>query len=65
MGRFTLAVLDYLDTCDANKDTLSPKYHPTENGAVKSVFHRTPDEAEEIRGTFRTEHRKNASRKGR
>jgi hypothetical protein len=62
MGRFTLAVLEYLDDCKASKDTLSPKYHPTDSGAVKMIFHRTPDEAEEIRDTFRHERARNAGK---
>jgi hypothetical protein len=64
MGRFSLAVRDYLDTCDANAGLLSKKYHPTESGAVKATFHHGPDEAEEIRATFREE-RARPSRKDR
>jgi hypothetical protein len=58
MGLFTTAVLEYLDDCDALAGLLSRKYHPTENGAVKAIFHRGPDEADEIRATFREESRR-------
>ena len=64
MGRFTTAVLDYLDDCDDCAPVLSRKYHPTEQGAVKAIFHRGPDEAAEIRATFRAErHRSRPERK--
>lgn len=33
--------------------SLDPKYHPTEAGCVKLVWHRTPAEAQEIRRLFR------------
>jgi hypothetical protein len=64
MARFTAAVRDYLDTCRANDGLLSRKYHPTENGAVKLIFHRTPDEARDIREAFRTEQRNRGHREG-
>lgn len=66
MARFTTAVRDYLDTCQDNAALLSRKHHPTEQGAVKVIFHRGPDEAEEIRETFRAERqRSRTTRKGR
>jgi len=62
MARYTLAVRDYLTACEANAAVLSKKYHPTEDGAVKIIFHRTPDDAEQIRDTFRAERRARAAR---
>jgi hypothetical protein len=62
--RWTAAVRDYLATCETNAGLLSKKYHPTEDGAVKLIFHHGSDEADEIRKTFRSEHR-SGSRKGR
>ena len=56
-GRFTAAVRDYLATCEKHKDVLSPKYHPAADSAVKFICHHGPEEADEIRDTFRTEHR--------
>ena len=32
---------------------LDPKYHPTEAGCLRLVFHRTPAEAQEIRQAYR------------
>jgi hypothetical protein len=62
MGRFSLAVRDYLDTCEDNAGLLSRKYHPTEDGAVKAIPHRGYRDKEadkaaeaEIRQTFRAE----------
>lgn len=64
MGRFTTAILDYLDDCDTHAGVLASKYHPTEQGAVKAIFHRGPDDAAEIRATFREErHRSRPPRK--
>lgn len=62
VGRFTAAVRDYLGYCQANAGLLSPKYHPTDDGAVKNIPHRghrdsRADHAaeQEIRRTFREE----------
>jgi hypothetical protein len=65
MTRFTAAVRDYLDTCQDSSGLLSRKYHPTENGAVKIIFHRTPGEADEIRETFRAEQRSRTGKEDR
>jgi hypothetical protein len=32
---------------------LSPAYHPTEDGALKLIHHRGPDQAAQIRAAFR------------
>lgn len=37
---FATEVADYLDYCAAWRGVLSPRYHPTEDGAVKSIHHR-------------------------
>jgi hypothetical protein len=63
MGQFTTAVRDYLDTCADNAGLLSRKYHPTEQGVVKAIFHRGPAEADEIRQTFRDERHRSQSPK--
>lgn len=47
-------VRDYLADC-ARLPGLDPRHHPTEDGAVKLIWHRgSPDEADRIRATFRT-----------
>jgi hypothetical protein len=57
---FAAEVAAYLDACAAHRSVLDPKYHPTEDGAVKSVPHRgyrdkAADKAaeEQIRAAYR------------
>ena len=54
------AVREYLRYCKRaaaelrlQGSRLEPKYHPTEVGCLRLVFHRTPAEAEQIREAFR------------
>jgi hypothetical protein len=44
-------VRDYLTECAAHPG-LDHQYHPTADGAVKVIWHRGPDEADQIRDTF-------------
>jgi len=50
-------VRDYLAYCcqawKQLRGNLDPKYHPTEAGALRLIYHRTPAEAQEIRRAFR------------
>jgi hypothetical protein len=41
----------YLADCAAHQG-LDRRYHPTADGAVKMIWHRGPDEADQIRSTF-------------
>jgi hypothetical protein len=50
---FTAEVAGYLADCDQHAALLSPSCHPTEDGAVKLIYHRGPEQAEEIRAAFR------------
>jgi hypothetical protein len=56
-SRFVREIRDYLADCEAAPG-LSPKYHPTAEGAVKVIFHRGKDEESQIRAVFTQERRK-------
>ena len=54
-------VRGYLDYCrraarelKLKGSALDPKYNPTEGGACKMIYHRTPAEAQEIRRAYKT-----------
>jgi hypothetical protein len=51
---FTEEVRGYLADCAAAPG-LSPKYHPTADGALKVIFHRGKAEESQIRAAFTTE----------
>ena len=53
-NRFTGEVRDYLDDC-ATAPGLSPKYHPTAEGALKVIWHRGKAEESQIRAVFAAE----------
>jgi hypothetical protein len=42
----------YLADCHAHQPILSAKYHPTQDSALKAVYHAGPAEAECIRTVF-------------
>ena len=46
-------VASYLAVCARYSALLSPVCHPTEDGAVKLIWHRGPEQAEQIRAAFR------------
>lgn len=50
---FAEQVAAYLDDCARHARLLSPAAHPTADGAVKLIWHRGPDQAEQIRAAFR------------
>src|SRR5690242_5071737 len=53
---FAVEVAAYLDACAAHRGVLDPKYHPTEDGAVKAVPHhgyRDKAAEEQIRAAYR------------
>lgn len=57
---FTAEIAAYLADCAASPVRLDPAYHPTEDGAVKLVFHRRRHDPaadqraeDQIRATFR------------
>lgn len=54
---FAKDVRRYLDDCAASPG-LSPKYHPTAEGALKVIFHRGKDEETQIREAFSRERRR-------
>ena len=56
-NRFAGEVCRYVADCEAAPG-LSPKYHPTAEGALKVIFHRGKDEEHQIRAAFASE-RKN------
>lgn len=49
---FSAEVAQYLADCAAHPG-LECRYHPTEDGAVKLIWHRGPDQAGQIRAAFR------------
>jgi hypothetical protein len=49
-SRFTGAVRQYLAECVLFG--LDNIYHPTADGAVKVIFHRSADEADEVRAAY-------------
>jgi hypothetical protein len=50
---FSAEVARYLADCAEHASMLRPSDHPTEDGAVKLIWHRTTDQAEQIRAAFR------------
>ena len=50
--RLTTDVRAYLADCRTHRNLLAAKYHPTEDGALKAIYHRGGDEAAFIRGAF-------------
>ena len=50
---FSAEVRAYLADCRAWTQ-LDRTYHPTEEGAVKLIWHRGPEEAEQIKAAFRS-----------
>jgi hypothetical protein len=52
-GPFSTEVGQYLADCAAHARLLDSAYHPTEDGAVKLIWHRSPDQADQIRAAFR------------
>lgn len=54
VSKFGAEVRRYLDDCDAASG-LSPKFHPTAEGALKVIWHRGKDEESQIRAAFRQE----------
>lgn len=61
---FTAAVAGYLADCARHAALLSPDCHPTEDGAVKLIWHRGAGQAEEIRAAFRAAVVGQAARQG-
>ena len=51
-ARLSWDVRRYLADCRAHSGILSPKYHPTEAGALKAVYHRGREEEDVIRGEY-------------
>ena len=49
--RYQDEVTAYLELCERYPQ-LNRKYHPTEDGAVKMIYHRTKDQARQIRSAF-------------
>jgi hypothetical protein len=49
---FAGQVAAYLDDCARYARLLSPACHPTADGAVKLIWHRGPDQAQQIRAAF-------------
>lgn len=43
----------YLADCRKYREILDPRYHPTEAGAIKIIFHRGRLEAQQIRDAYR------------
>jgi hypothetical protein len=50
---FAAEVAQYLADCARHADMLRSSDHPTEDGAVKLIYHRTTEQAELIRAAFR------------
>jgi hypothetical protein len=50
---FAMEVAAYLADCARHADLLSSAYHPTESGALKMIWHRGEDQADQIRAAFR------------
>jgi len=50
--QLTAGVAAYLADCRTHRDLLTAKYHPTEAGALKAVYHVGDAEAEFIRGAY-------------
>jgi hypothetical protein len=50
---FSAEAAQYLADCAGHAGLLNPGWHPTAKGAVKLIWHRTPDQAEQIRAAFR------------
>lgn len=51
--RIAADVAAYLADCRQHQQILSPRYHPTVTGALKTVFHRSHEEAAVIRAEYR------------
>lgn len=52
-GGLTAHVAQYLAECRAHQQLLDRRYHPTEEGALKVIFHRGRDQETAIRLAFR------------
>jgi hypothetical protein len=50
---FTAEVVRYLADCTEHAQLLSRAHHPTEDGAVKLIWHCGQDQADQIRAAFR------------
>jgi len=50
---FSAEVARYLADCAEHARLLSPAHHPTEEGAVKLIWHCGADEAGQVRAAFR------------
>lgn len=50
---FAAEVATYLADCATHARLLNPAHHPTEDGALKLIWHRGPDQAGQIREAFR------------
>lgn len=50
---FADQVAGYLADCARHAALLNPDHHPTEDGAVKLIWHRGAVQAEQIRAAFR------------
>jgi len=48
-------VRNYLADCASYRDLLNPRYHPTEDGALKVIYHQGPDQETAVRAIFREE----------
>lgn len=53
--RLTADVRRYLADCRTHRNLLTAKYHPTEDGALKAIYHRSGEEADVIRAAFRAD----------
>lgn len=53
--RLTADVRRYLADCRTHRNLLTAKYHPTEDGALKAIFHRGGEEEAVIRAAFRAD----------
>jgi hypothetical protein len=50
---FAAEVARYLADCAEHAGLLSPACHPTEDGALKLIYHRGKDQAGQVRAAFR------------
>lgn len=50
---FAAEVAQYLADCAEHAGLLSPACHPTEDGAVKLIWHHGKDQAGQVRAAFR------------